>query len=164
MPSISSPSWVNSVHFAHMHTLLSFTAPYLGAILHSYSWVPKESAPLYVSIRAWPWRIGQGATWGSQNRLWLKLPVCQSWTEWARWRTTPLSLSLSLSSTWRRRGGGWAARGWWEVTVDPVVFLRRSPQRRRLDLKGTAVSHCHCHGECHYHPKGKKATEHLIWI
>lgn len=59
MPSISSPLWVNSVHFAHMHSLLSSTDPYLGAILHSYTWVPKESALLYVLIQSWPWRNGR---------------------------------------------------------------------------------------------------------
>ncbi|KAI4831457.1 hypothetical protein KUCAC02_000998 [Chaenocephalus aceratus] len=42
------------VHFAH--TVVSLTDPHLGAILHSYTWVPKESAALYILIQPWPWR------------------------------------------------------------------------------------------------------------
>lgn len=56
MPSISTPSWINSVRFAHMHTVMSLTDPHLRAVLHSYTWVPKESTLLYVLIHPWPWR------------------------------------------------------------------------------------------------------------
>ncbi len=41
---------------SHAHTVMSLTDPYLRAILHSYTWVPKESALLYVLIQPWPWR------------------------------------------------------------------------------------------------------------
>lgn len=156
MPSISSPLWVNSVHFAHMHSLLSSADPYLGAMLRSYTWVPKESVLLYVLIQPWPWRnSGELCELETQP----KPPVAKAPSlpglDWVG--SLQDFLFLSPCSIWRhteRERGGRVARGWWEVTIDPVVFLKCSPQRGCLALKGTVVLHCRCHEECHHGPWG----------